>query len=208
MMARRAVTIPTIDLLAELAELQGNPERPSQAMFDAALASLVAFGKAFPKSVRHAREGIHRLRQLDWMVERVWTLSAEVGGSYHFGMGKDVRVIELITLSESAYYIAFRLKGVINGIGEREDIPALKSKRFNPIGVRDVRNHLLEHTEEPMYVFATGGNHGPRLKPLDKYRGAKFVDRGLYVNIEEFLQDLVKQADAALGRSALPRVME
>lgn len=66
---------------------------------------------------------------------------------------------------------------------------------FDPPGVRDVRNHLIEHTEgKGSRVFgggiSVGGGVGAVLKPMrragspDGYR-----DRGLYPNLLEFTQE-------------------
>jgi hypothetical protein len=189
------VTIPLRHLLRDLSNAAG-PDTPCLD-FTEAKAALMQMQKTFVEPKRHFREAWRRLFQIEWIVNRVWSLEAGGGGvQFHFGSSaKDERTMEVITLTESAYYFAFRLKRVIKEIGRATDTTC---KNFDSKGVNSVRNQLIEHTDDPTYEFATGDADGPRLKPHDKYRKHKETfDRGLYVNIEEYLNDFSRRLRAA-----------
>jgi hypothetical protein len=196
---KRTVTIPLAKLFADL---RGDRDRTSSPSFDDAFAALIHLTKAYGQRTRYCREAFHRLRQLQWIVNRVWILNAEVGLGVHFGTGGSTPlVVELVTLTESAYYVAFRLKGVIEEIGIAEG--NADCKNFNPKAIRDVRNHVLEHAVDPTFVFATGGSNGPQIKPHAKYAGNdKAFDRGLFPNVEEFLDQFARRLYAAASASA------
>lgn len=75
-----------------------------------------------------------------------------------------------------------------------------KFKNFKPQGVRDVRNHLIEHIDNPKtseaYIFSFGvATRGPVLRPI-KPAGVKASnDNGLEANVEEFLGSIVRILD-------------
>lgn len=191
---RKVVTIPMARLLDDL---QGGVRRSAPPDFSPAWQALERLERAHPRRGRHLREAVHRMRQLEWIAARVWQLELKAGVIVHLeSLAADDRGIEVITLCEGAYYFAARLKRVISEIGEDEK--CVLCKNFDPRGVRTVRNHLIEHTKDPTWMFATGGSNGPRLKPTDEYRGAEF-DRGLYVNIDEFLKEFVDRAHNEMG---------
>lgn len=91
--------------------------------------------------------------------------------------------LELYT--ETFYYLAFRARTLIRSF------PGLSS--FEAKGIRDVRNHLLEHPEgnsSGVHInsFAHGGVCGPVIKGLRyDHQADLHKDRGLYVNLEEFI---------------------
>ncbi len=90
--------------------------------------------------------------------------------------------------TESFYYFAFRARTVIRAL------PGLKN--FECVGVRNVRNKLIEHAERAdsqiMGIsFGWGSTRGPIVKA---HRSADkkdlWVDQGLFVNSDEFSQNL------------------
>lgn len=99
-------------------------------------------------------------------------------------------------LTEAFYYFAFRAVVIF------KSLPQLKS--FDPVGVRTVRNKLIEHPEKQSHVyvqnFSTGRLEGPVLKggrPPDQSQ--HFQDRGLNLNAEEFRDRLEAALNKALG---------
>lgn len=110
--------------------------------------------------------------------------------------------IEVRLFTEAFYYFAARVRSILRH--ESRPLPFLQS--FECRGVRDVRNHLIEHPESAAsQVFAQsigyGGEHGPTLK-TGRPAGERmaFPDKGLYLNAAEFKQNL-----EALLRSAIAR---
>lgn len=105
---------------------------------------------------------------------------------------------------ESFYFMAFRVSQIL--IKKHDHIylfPALKN--FEAPGVRDVRNHLLEHPERHGGVlnqsFDVGGNDGPRLKSaLGEKDMPDSMDRGLWRNVNEFAGNLEKILKEAMAR--------
>jgi len=88
---------------------------------------------------RWRRLGGHkRLRQLDWLLQR---RELEHGAAVLAGNHKRSKQAsdEIELLAECFYYSAFRTQHLI------AFLPHLKG--FEVIGVRDVRNHLIEHPE-------------------------------------------------------------
>ncbi len=69
-----------------------------------------------------------------------------------------------------------------------------KFKNFNPSGVRDVRNHLIEHTDKAKsyaYIYSFGiATKGPVLRPVKPAESKAPHDRGLQTNVEEFTKAL------------------
>lgn len=108
--------------------------------------------------------------------------------------------LELLTFTEAFYYFAHRVRQIFR----KELIPGLK--RFEAEGVRNVRNHLMEHPEskdgvEAPHSWGWGKEHGPVLKAVRPVGDMRFSDPGLYVNAQELADNL----EAALQR-ALERV--
>src|SRR5207253_1827604 len=73
---------------------------------------------------------------------------------------------ELRILLEAFYYCAHRTRDIFRDSGS--ELPGMSA--FESVGVRNVRNHLVEHPagKEGVIVntFAAGGPVGPELKPL------------------------------------------
>lgn len=104
---------------------------------------------------------------------------------------------EIIFLTEAFYYFAFRTREVLRLL------PGLA--KFECVGVRDVRNHLIEHPEKQSKVFIVsfgwGGKNGPTVKALRyNYQEDIFVDKGLYINAQEFKENLEVRLQANLGQ--------
>ena len=102
---------------------------------------------------------------------------------------------ELMDWTEAFYYFAFRARQLLRLL------PGVKN--FECVGVRDVRNHLIEHPEKQSKVFLIsfgwGGASGPAVKALrvDDQKDI-FVDKGLYVNAQEFKEDLERRLRAVI----------
>ena len=87
---------------------------------------------------------------------------------------------------ECFYYISFRTRTLLRSV------PGLAS--FDCPGIRDVRNHLIEHPEGKSSgvlenSFSWGRSYGPVIKSRRRDTMV-FMDKGLYVNYLEF-QDLL-----------------
>ncbi len=104
---------------------------------------------------------------------------------------------------ESFYFIAFRVREILRHKNKGSYIfPNLK--RCDAKGVRDVRNHLLQHPERHGGVlnqsFSVGGNNGPKLKPgFSEGDAPDSMDKGLWLNANEFKANLEKILTEALA---------
>ena len=122
---------------------------------------------------------------LDWEKEPMppgAKLTAEEGRAW-----LDIE-FEMKLLTESFYYIAGRARAIARH--REEPLPGLRT--FEAEGVRNVRNHLIEHPEgSPSRVFllswAWGGPQGPVIKAI-RHVGQQdvFPDPGLYRNAAQF----------------------
>ena len=116
--------------------------------------------------------------------------------------------VELLTLTESFYYTAWRLIGLLDK--EPQPIKELKGIRKACPGIRTVRNHLIEHPEGtnsraniPAIVFGHGC--GPQLKVIKevitsesgevrfKTFGPDLFDNGLWNNASELREFMLKR---------------
>lgn len=107
--------------------------------------------------------------------------------------------IELHT--ETFYYIAHRIWKIAES--KKEPLPGLKS--FKCIGVRNVRNQLLEHPEGSGLLaqsFMVGGEQGPTLKPDPQNEQDKFTDKGLEANALEFRTNLERLLDSVISQTS------
>ena len=133
-----------------------------------------------------------RIRQLNFILVRVRELEDEseqffTSGVPH-GPGVRERILDVSfeqeLFTEAFYYFAFRARQLI----VKEKFPGLKT--FKCDGVRDARNHLLEHSKIALQSFGSG-HGGPTLKPARYERQTiKHHDQGLFVNAEEFRRNL------------------
>jgi hypothetical protein len=107
---------------------------------------------------------------------------------------------EMKLLTESFYYFAGRIRTILRN--PMAPVPGLTS--FECPGVRNTRNKLLEHAEGrdsqvSIQSFGWGAPIGPVIKAL-RYGGQEnvFPDQGLYVNAEEFRENLERLLHATL----------
>lgn len=155
-----------------------------------------------------AKEIIKRHRQLVWLIEHVRSLcqrsfdrnrqlyqlaqgAQSEDALKQFGV-EQLEVHDQIELhTEMFYWIAWRMRGAIRAM------PGLHS--FEAVGVRKVRNHILEHVDRrggvPSTGFGWGGGAGPD-GVLVGGKGPTIAtmlegeDKGLYCNAEEFFTEL------------------
>ena len=139
-----------------------------------------------------------RLAQLEWIIARVAKLQAtdarlsrrradstkdrQKARRRRARLGEEIRL-----LTEAFYYFAFRLCKIVR--------KTLKRK-FDPVGVRNVRNHLIEHPIVPNYNFAYGADlyFGPVVKPYGS-RPKPIHDEGLYRDAQEVIDQLLRLLD-------------
>ena len=97
-------------------------------------------------------------------------------------LGADIKLY-----GEAFYYFAWRAKRSITHLEQL--------KAFNPIGVRTVRNDMIEHAEGARGMFVSywmfDCPEGLVLKPIE---GG--IDRGLYPNAQEFIEKLLQKLEA------------
>lgn len=101
---------------------------------------------------------------------------------------------EMKLFTESFYYLA----GRVRTITKHHSAPLPRLGSFECVGVRNVRNHLLEHAEgasSQIFIcsFGSGGPNGPVIKAM-RYGGQEqvFPDAGLYQNATEFKMNFEK----------------
>lgn len=136
-------------------------------------------------------EAEKRLDQLDTIVRRIVLLEREHdridrriekersplrqrAGMPRYNLTTTSIDIEVELLIEAFYYFAWRFVHIIRRVA---------FKTFNPKGVRDVRNHLVQHPDKP--------NHSVEIH-----------DRGLFVNAQELIDQLVHRLRTAERESA------
>lgn len=114
--------------------------------------------------------------------------------------GQKNALFELTLLTEAFYYFAGRVRTILRNT----NVPLHGLGGFECEGVRNTRNKLLEHAEKPdSQVFTRsvgcGGTQGPVLKAIRLSTQTEiFPDRGLYVNAEEFKNNLERVVRTAL----------
>jgi len=111
---------------------------------------------------------------------------------------------QLKLYTEAFYYLAGRARAIARH--QERPLPGLQG--FEAEGVRNVRNHLIEHPESRdsrvfIASWGRGGPQGPVLKSI-RYSGqeATWPDRGLYRNAVEFRDRLTAALEGAIARSA------
>ena len=167
-----------------------------------------------------AAEAYERLEQLHFLLRRIATIQRHILSGSQLSSSDFLLPIEpspagsdtglairdaffhVRLLTESFYYLAFRFRQILkvpNKLTGNYALPLLKS--FEASGVRDVRNHLVEHPEGPSSQrfsqdHSLGGASGPQLK-LDA--GATgYPDAGLFANAADFKRELEKSLSAAV----------
>lgn len=135
-----------------------------------------------------------RLRQLDWVLDRVYDLQGRYEALSRQGDGDSVGAMlelgdEFEVFTEAFYLFAWRLRLVV------KQLPSCRSFECKPI--RDIRNLLIVHPEKPGGVLrrsvSFGDEVGPQLKPavLEPPSKSRLFDRGLFVNASEFRDQLM-----------------
>jgi len=114
------------------------------------------------------------------------------------------RADEMRVLLEAFYYNANRIRDLFRDSGR--GLPGLA--RFEATGIRDVRNHLVEHPTRKRGVkvmaIAVGGPLGPQLKPMRRANDATGTwDAGLSTNAREFCTSLESILQQAVGPRAV-----
>jgi hypothetical protein len=115
-------------------------------------------------------------------------LAGTVVGPDHYRLQKQGGRIklELGLQAEAFYYLAHRAAKCVQY--------AVDSKKFSPVGVRDVRNHLLEHPKALHWDFVYHRPEGVVMKPFRDATDVSLAvlkDAGLFLNAEEFARDLI-----------------
>ena len=114
------------------------------------------------------------------------------------------RADEMRVLLESFYYNASRIRDLFRD--SDRGLPGLRA--FESTGIRDVRNHLVEHPTRKRGVkvmaIGVGGPIGPQLKPMRRGRDpAGTWDAGLSANAQEFCSSLESTLKTAVGARAV-----
>jgi hypothetical protein len=122
----------------------------------------------------------------------------ECGNLRHASIPAD-KSDELRVLLEAYYYSGQRIRDIFRD--NKADLPELSS--FEAVGVRNVRNHLIEHpTREAgviVFSFKCGGPVGPQLKALRWSLDEEgSMDDGLHKNTAEFLSSLETTLSSAV----------
>jgi hypothetical protein len=163
-------------------------------------------------------ESLLRLSQLHWLCKRIEGVEDLALSGIQEATTSDnmdaihPSVLELQTLTEAFYYIAWRLIALL----DRTDSPVndLRGLRSKCRGIRIVRNKLLEHPESrdsrvhlPSIMFGT--SRGPQLKFIAEIQtgddgnlkcrtnSTELFDNGLWANASE----LKAAIDEKLGSS-------
>lgn len=137
-----------------------------------------------------AVEAQRRLKQLDWFLLEVQSREVAIART---GLENPRRYGELIEevqlLTEAFYYFAFRAMKMLQLLPNLPDLPALKG--FDAVGVRVVRNQLIEHPDFPSRGFQMGAERGPVLGLRFDSDPKDPQDAGLYANAVEFREKLL-----------------
>jgi hypothetical protein len=143
-----------------------------------------------------------RLKQAEYFLKRFRELDREQSsndGSVHetAGGGMSTQLHDtpdvLKAHGEAFYYFAFRARDAL------EAIPGIDLK-FDPVGVRNVRNHMLEHPDSAHGLMVSWWQYdcpeGLILAPGSAAGQARFTDKGLYPNAQEFIDKLTAKLNA------------
>lgn len=146
-----------------------------------------------PDQMAVALEVANKLMQCKWLIEEIRRRIEDFAPRINMeSLFKDQ--IPIWILTESFYYFAWRM---IKAMTALPDFPDSLSRKF--VGVRDVRNNLLEH---PAGVLATSfglTDAGPAVKALRRPEDPdQFHDKGLYPNVEELVSVFISAVDQVL----------
>ena len=101
---------------------------------------------------------------------------------------------------EAFYYSAHRVRDIFRD--SVNELPGLSN--FEAVGIRNARNHLIEHPRGHsgvlVYTFAVGGPVGPQLRPI-QWSGDPpgTQDQGLHQNAKEFEEALNATLERAIA---------
>ncbi len=167
-------------------------------------------------------EAYKRLRQTIWLLGRAVELLGQVASvqrppsglspdEFHAWVNEHGAEVgtrlgpledELEIITECTYLIAWRCAGATSEL--------MSIGPFKPVGVRDVRNKLIEHVDRSgsgvlLSSFGYGGDQGPVIRALRTTdKKDVFPDAGLFVNLQEFSKELVARLDRALEGQSVP----
>jgi hypothetical protein len=154
-----------------------------------------------------ASEVIERLQQLAFITQNLDEMNAQFGKMvmverlndkgekemYNGAQERDKHLLFVMRLlTESFYYFAFRVRQILRN--KVHPFPFVAS--FESVGVRDVRNHLIEHPEGRASLvfnrtFMWYAGSGMHLKSgRQEWEKGEFIDAGLKVNAAEFAENL------------------
>ena len=168
-----------LELLTRLAQDQGGQRGP---------------GSQFQRVLFDARMRVHQAGMLLDYFRKAELRAGQIG---FLNADSD----ELRLYGEAFYYFAFRACRALESLTRLEPMLAL---RFEPEGVRDVRNHLIEHPEKSNGAHVVGWSYacpeGLILNDPDApdAEDEEFIqrDRGLYPNADEFVAKLLVKLTA------------
>lgn len=121
---------------------------------------------------------------------------------YEVAQAQHKNVDDMQIFTDCAYLLAWRASGAI------DKLPGLNG--FKPVGVRDVRNKLIEHVDGKdigilMNSFGWGGPQGPVVRAIrTEDKKDLFPDAGLFVNMTAYSDDLVGRIDRVLAGKVVP----
>lgn len=138
-------------------------------------------------------EAIKRIEQLAWIIRRVHHIHLHLKRPPKRFETRRRTETEIELLVETFYYAAWRLRELLRN--------QAWCRKFDPIGVRAVRNHLLEHPHQygavnQSFTYGHDLRDGPRLKPFGPHN-LLVTDPGLYRNALELLEQLEPRLAAA-----------
>jgi hypothetical protein len=172
--------------------------------------------------LRDAQYLYDRILELEPAIARLWlradpganlrtsilskAINIELRGSLHpdsvtvlpgFSSDDEIRL-----LLESFYHSAARVADILRD--SKQAFPGIG--RLEAKGIREVRNHLVQHPTRhrgvPVYSMAVGGPIGPQLKPVRYSEDPEgTLDQGLLANAAEF--ELTLEHALELGITAL-----
>lgn len=138
-----------------------------------------------------------KLQQLHYCLLRLGILSQELDRAYQRKDTDSWQLAEqLLFYTEAFYWFAWRTRQAI------QFIPGLK--RFDCVGVRNVRNKLIEHPEEKNGPSGVGGGWGITSDGVTLHVGRdhehhrRYPDYGMIINGEEFFDNLISMLSEAL----------
>ena len=173
-----------------------------------------ADGSSNPARNDLAAEAMERLNQLAFISSQLQEIDKQFGimvmvtktnehgevEHYNGAHERDAQLrFTMRLLTESYYYFAFRLRQLLRN--QTHPFPGLCT--FDCRGVRDVRNHLIEHPEGATSrifnrTFSWTKESGMHLKTgRQAWEGDAFSDAGFIANSQEFDQNLSLALDRA-----------